>query len=395
MARSTHAASGSGVPRSARSSLRRGCSANDRRCLTVLRSALTLLSPSPQRRKLNAPEIAPKSRYAKDTQLEQYHAAIMIDIPQGAARSELEAAHCWFSVDYVAKQPDVTAYKRQARLHQARWREAQGLPMGTNPTDGGPDANPIGSRIPLAFAIKTGANFLTAAVCAAVDRRLAHPEPHQTLAKPRLYADLLSSMPMCFNLFGELDAHPDEADRAVHAWWPDTPGRVNQFRFEWSPGRLDPYYLGNRSAFDAAFELTLDDGGRGVVGIETKYHEHATVEKQPKPERLSRYLEITERSGVFIPGAGSALIGSNLQQIWLDHLLALSMLQHPSANWTFARFIVVAPSANTSFRDAAARYMGLLNDTSTFGYVTVEQLIDTPDALPPALVGAFRRRYLW
>jgi hypothetical protein len=313
----------------------------------------------------------------------------------GPTRAELEAAHCWFSVDNVAKQPAVTAYKRQARLHQARWREAQGLPIGTNPTAGGPNAKPIGSRIPLALAIETGANFLSDPIRAAVARRLAQPEPHQMLAEPRLHADLLSSMPMCFNLFGELDASPADADRAVHTWWPDMPGSVTHTRFEWSPGRLDPHYLGNRSAFDVAFELALADGGRGVIGIETKYHEHATVEKPPKPERLQRYLEITERSGAFTARATAALVGTDLQQIWLDHLLALSMLQHPTARWTSARFIVVAPTANTSFRDTTARYQDLLTDTSTFGYATVEQLLDTSGALPAALVHDFHRRYLW
>ena len=54
-------------------------------------------------------------------------------------------------------------------------------------------------------------------------------------------------------------------------------------RFEWSLGRLDPDHLGNRSAFDVAFELTDPAGGHGVVGVETKYHEHAAVEAAPNP----------------------------------------------------------------------------------------------------------------
>jgi hypothetical protein len=45
------------------------------------------------------------------------------------------------------------------------------------------------------------ANFLTAAARSAVDARLGHKEHHQLLKEDRPWADLLSSMPLCFNLF--------------------------------------------------------------------------------------------------------------------------------------------------------------------------------------------------
>ena len=49
------------------------------------------------------------------------------------SRGELEAAHCWEDEDHVPGRPDVTAFRRAARLHQARWREAKGHPIGTQP----------------------------------------------------------------------------------------------------------------------------------------------------------------------------------------------------------------------------------------------------------------------
>jgi hypothetical protein len=177
----------------------------------------------------------------------------------------------------------------------------------------------------------------------------------------------------------------------VHAWWPDTPGRVVAVRFEWSPGRLDARYLANRSAFDVAFELELAGGERGVLGVETKYHEHAAREGAPKKDRMDRYRQVTEKSGAFVDGAPDAISNTDLQQIWLDHLLALSMTQ---ADWDWARFVLVHPAANTSFADAAARYRKLLTDDQTFATTTVEQLLDTADALPTGLVAAFRERYL-
>ena len=56
-------------------------------------------------------------------------------------------------------------------------------------------------------------------------------------------------MPMCFNLLGDLHADLALADHAAHRWWPDLPGTVSEVRFEWSPGRADPAFLNNRTAF--------------------------------------------------------------------------------------------------------------------------------------------------
>jgi hypothetical protein len=74
--------------------------------------------------------------------------------------------------------------------------------------------------------MSTGANFVTPAALAAARRRVASPEPHEMLAVDRLWADLLSSMPLCFNLFGDLDGDRPGAASAVRAWWPAAPAGV-------------------------------------------------------------------------------------------------------------------------------------------------------------------------
>ena len=149
-------------------------------------------------------------------------------------------------------------------------------------------------------------------------------------------------------------------------------------------------------AFDAAILLDLAEGRRGVIGIETKYHEHIKRERTPhENKRLPRYRDVTERSGVFRPGWESKLIGTDLQQIWLDHLLALSMLQHPSGEWTWCRFVVVYPAANASVAKAVARYADVLQDASTFQTHTIEDLLDTHCLHSPSTESRFRDRYLW
>lgn len=303
-------------------------------------------------------------------------------------------AHCWFSVDQVARDPATTAWKRRARWGQAQWRARQGHPVGAHPYGGGAEASVVGSRLELAFAKQSGANFITPGALAAVRARLSTPERFQMIKEDRLWADLLSSMPMCFNLFGDLAGDPAAAQRAVSAWWPDAPRGSVQVRFEHSPGRRDPTFLGNQSAFDVAFEIDAGAGAHAIVGVETKYHEHAKTEAPPKPAVLARYIDVTERSGVFAEGWRERIVGTDLQQIWLDHLLVLSMLQHPSKRWRWGRFVLVYPAGNPSFASAATRYATLLRERSTFAATTIEELLATPGAMNRECISAFRERYL-
>jgi hypothetical protein len=310
-------------------------------------------------------------------------------------REELEAANCWEADDQVPRRPELTEFRRRLRYHQAQWREANGHPIGSQPIAPRPNAGParlVGSRLQLTYATETGANFLTAGALDAARARTSIIEPHQSFDHQRLWADLLSSVSMAFNLFGDPAVDLGLANHALHTLWPDAPGTVGDVRFAHSPGRLDPAWLGNLVAFDVAFVLDLGDGTQGIVGVVTAYHQ-VNKPQPPKPTRLSRYREITDRSAFFGPGAIDAVNGTELIHIWLDHLLVLSMLQHPSRAWRWGRLIVVHPAGNLDFAAACSRYRALLVDQSTFASVTVEELLDA-DVFPVHTTAALRDRYL-
>jgi hypothetical protein len=312
------------------------------------------------------------------------------------SRQELEAAHCWEADDRVPRRPAMTEFRRRLRYHQAQWRAANRHPIGSQPIAPPPDGGParlVGSRLPLAYAKETGANFLTAGALEAARTRTSITEPHQSFDHQRLWADLLWSPAMAFNLFGDLAADLQLADRAVHTWLPDAPGTVCEVRFAHSPGRFDPAYLNSLRAFDVAVVLDLHQGTHGIVGVDTNYHERAKPET-PKPSNLWRCLEVAEGSGVFKPGAIDAVKGrSDLAVMWLEHLLLLSMLQHVSGSWSWGRYVVVHPAGNSDVAEACARYRALLVDQSTFSSVTVEDLLDA-GALPTPTVAALRDRYI-
>jgi hypothetical protein len=306
-------------------------------------------------------------------------------------REELEAAHCWEREDDVPGRPAMTAFRRRMRLHQARWRASHHLPIGAQPigTAAGRKARPVGSRIALTFAEETGANFVTAAARNAVNARLAAKEPHQSLARNQLLADLLSSQALGFNLFGDLAPDPERATRALREWWPDTPGTVRTVRFVHSPGWLDTAYLGNLMRFDAVFEL---EDPPGIVAIDTKLHERLKREV-PKPQNLPRYLDVARRAGVLGPAAIDAVHGSDVLVTALEHLLLFSMLQHPEQPWESGRYVVVRPTENADMAEATERYRSMLVNDSTFASITIEALLRA-SALPTATVRALRDRYV-
>jgi hypothetical protein len=261
------------------------------------------------------------------------------------------------------------------------------------PKPDGKPVRPVGSRLPLDYARETGATFVTAGALEAARARTSTTEPHQSFDHQRLWADLLWSPALCFNLFGDLAGDLGLADGAVRTWWPDAPGAVSDVRFAHSPGRFDPTYLNSLRAFDAAFVLDLDDGTKGIVGVATKYHEWGKPET-PKPSNLPRNREVAETSGAFAAGAVDALKGrTDLTVMWLEHLLLLSMLQHVSGRWSWGRYVVVHPAGNSDVADAVRRYRDLLVDGSTFSSVTIEELL-TADVLPAKTTSALRDRYL-
>jgi PD-(D/E)XK nuclease superfamily protein len=310
------------------------------------------------------------------------------------SRQELEALHAWEAEDAVPGRPEMTAFRRRLRLHQSRWREANGHPPGTQPLvpRDGAATRLVGSRLPLEYARETGANLVGAGALEAARARAAAPEPHQRFDHQRLWADLLWSPTLAFNLFGDLAADLRLADHAVHAWWPDAPGTVAEVRFAHSPGRFDPAYLNSLRTFDAAFVLDRNDGTRGIVAVDVTYHEWAKPET-PKPANLARYLEVAKRSRVFRRGATEGVTGrSALAVTWLEHLLLLSMLQHAGGAWSWGRYVVVHPAGNSDVAGMTARYRTLLGDDATFATTTLEELLDA--ASLDAIGAAVRERYV-
>lgn len=309
------------------------------------------------------------------------------DLGVVAATSELDA----LADAHLAFVDSDSPFQRRARLLQSLWREERGLEPG--PRESG-KAELLGSRLVMPEARETLANYLTERIRQIVRSETIDPsrDREKLYGKPRIFNDLLSSQPLCFNLFGELKADLDLATAALRRTWPDRIDAVVAIEFEWSPGRRDPTYLGNRSAFDVYVLHTVPGGGgNGFIGIEVKYHENLRVKAaQHRPI----YDRRAEQSAVFRAGATEALHRPPLQQIWLDHLLCLSM-RHAGPDWKSSLFCFVYPELNQACADVVERYRAMLSDTSTFSDVTLERIVhDIQSVTSAAWIREFDRRYL-
>jgi hypothetical protein len=264
--------------------------------------------------------------------------------------------------------PSDSVFQRRARLLQALWREAHDYPIGTH------RGRPLGSRLAMPEAEEHLWNYLTDTTRSVVRAETRGESRDQTklYGEPRIFDDLLSSQPLCFNLFGELARRPALASEFARRFWPGRVDDVIRIEFEWSPGRSDPRYLGNRSAFDVFVEHTVPGGGRGFIGIEVKYHENLKV----KPARHQpQYETIAAQAGVFKPDRLDALLQPPCQQLWLDHLLALSMLQRD--RWDTGLFVLLSPAANPACTAAWTTYLTCLVPEPHAESRTLEDVVAT------------------
>ena len=106
---------------------------------------------------------------------------------------------------------DSSEFQRRARVLQSLWRQEHGWPCGEHRGPSG--GRPLGSRLPMPWARETLANFISDRVRHVVESEVCVPtrSAGKLFGKPRIFNDLLSSQPLCFNLFGELTADLDLA----------------------------------------------------------------------------------------------------------------------------------------------------------------------------------------
>ena len=227
-------------------------------------------------------------------------------------------------------EPDITfvasdnAVTRRERRRQSAYREQI---LGLAP--GGRGDQILGNYLPVDdrrnnFLSEEAADYAEARV------HVVRSEGGQ-LEQTRLFTNMLSSMPLCFSVFGHLRAHPEAAASLLSSltgydiagFERGTVGRrtIDGIECEWAPERRD--HLNDGTAFDAALAARLKDGRRLLIAVETKYVDTFSRD-QPDPEKDRKYRALCEQFGM-APTAFDALKGPANRQLLRNVLLTESV----------------------------------------------------------------------
>lgn len=262
-----------------------------------------------------------------------------------------------FNVNY----PQDTVFTANARLLQSQWRDKKEYPIGTYLNHKTKTKISCGNLLDENFAKEKKANFLTENIKNLVTQEVEKSKKTDALiSEPRIWNNLLSSQPLCFNLFGELYFDLNLATKFFQDLFPERIDSVMAIRFEYSPGRKNPNYLNDRSAFDVFVEYTKDNK-KGFIGIEVKYQESLREESKTKAEENfvkngERYTYWTDKSNVFKPNSIEFLKQPPISQIWRDHLLCFATKQDYEEGF----FVFLYPEKNSHCQEGVDNYKQFL-----------------------------------
>ena len=280
---------------------------------------------------------------------------------------------------YDAWEPKTDRYDYQwkLRLLQSRWRINKGLGMGDF------RGKERGALLAMPEAKENLNNFLTPAIQEVVRKEVDDPirSRGKVYLKPRIYNNLLSSQPLCFNLFGELTRDLKLASHILGDMSNGRVAQVTEVEFEWSPGRGEKRYTGDHSAFDVYVRFKNSKSERGFLGIEVKYHENLEASKQETQKYYEnhgdRYKEIAVEMGCFRKESLDRLgQDTRLQQIWRDHLLAGSHLLRTEDGFDDGLFILLYPEINTECSSAVEEYRKCLSKPDTFDAWKLDDFVE-------------------
>jgi len=272
------------------------------------------------------------------------------------------------------------------RQHQSRFREQQ-LHVGPGARPGSRSVR-VGNTLDVAaVAANPRLNFIDDDAYDHAVRRSAEVEVEGgTLEPDRLFHNLMSSMPMCFNLFGSIGTAPAFLELVRELFDPEAV-EVDEVKCEVKPTEA----LGDRTAFDAIVWYRTASGALRFLGIETKYTE-------PFSERVydnATYRAVTGASSWFRAGAAEQLRSSVTNQLWRGLMLA-SVTE--TTTGSRGSYVVVAPADDEVARKTVQQAASQLAEPSRLSLVTLEQIVEAARLLSdPRLsewADAFSVRYL-
>lgn len=283
-------------------------------------------------------------------------------------------------------------FQARMRFHQSWYRSrVLGVPCGTGPSAS--STSHYGNMLTEVDGDR-GLNFTSPEAFIAAKRRV--DEGSGAVEPFRLFHNMLSSMPMCFNLFGPFVDDTDLATTAFRCLLGDDEiKRVRETVLEYAPSPKSEY-LNDRTAFDAFVTYERPNGSLGFLGVETKLTESFSKQHYDSPG-YRRWVERLDSP--WSEESWSRLDDVKHNQLWRGHLLAVAMAHHPRSPYAAGRFALVRHPGDTECARVVEGYGRLLKAQDvSFVDLPLDKIIGTwEQALPQSCtdrLASFRLRYL-
>jgi hypothetical protein len=260
-------------------------------------------------------------------------------------------------------------FARRMRFHQSWYRaEVLKAPYGTGPKPS--NTTEYGNMLRLEDG-ERGCNFLTAHIFEVAKRRLGMKKG--AIDRFRLLCNMLSSQPMCFNLFGPLVDDLELATQLAQAILPGEIQRVTKVQLEFAPEPARQF-LNDQTAFDAFISFKDADNQAGFIGVETKLVE-AFSGKMYRSERYNFWTE--HPKSPWLAERRLHLQRVEVNQLWRDHLLAAAMQLAPGARYGWGRFLLVYHPLDVECVRALELYMTTLKpEDRSFMAVPLDMVVE-------------------
>ena len=237
-------------------------------------------------------------------------------------------------------------FKAEARLYQSKYR-AEVLQVEFE--DYGNRLNDLDAKALLNYYDK-------------LNSRKALRDRYPSYSKKR-DADMLRSEHIPFNLLAPLDTNHKLAVSAISKAFGISGVQIEMTKIEYAPSPKEDY-LNDGTAFDTYFQIKLLNGGTCGIGVEVKYTEQdypigkteAVNVKNPQ----SPYWKTARASGCFVNPDDEIFGTDPLRQIWRNHLLGLSMVEHGDIDEFYS--VTLFPDGNDHFHKVLPQYIAQLTD---------------------------------
>ncbi len=265
----------------------------------------------------------------------------------------------------VGTRPAESGFKKRMRFHQGWWRafvlaEEEGC-------------NPVQKTEKVCNTLLNGdvskKNYLSERILTAVEQTIEERKKAESgiIEEQRLYNNLLSSQPLCFNFFGELKADKNLALKLLQQYWPELT-KVTNVVFEYAPQQN---YTNDNSAFDVAFEV-MSGEQRGFVGLECKYTDTFSSTEYNKPEYETVFNK--GRECAFI-ATYEEFTSAKYNQLFRNQLIAEALLQNGVYQFVYSG-LFCHQDDNSALR-TGAEFQGMLNNgEQKFKVITYRDFIE-------------------